>query len=42
MGQRDRVLFIQPPTSFNQTSPCLDDKQFGLGLLANAAWLEAH
>lgn len=33
------ILFVQPPASFDNPSPCLDDKQFGLGILANAAWL---
>lgn len=36
------VVFVQPPVSFDNSSPCLDDKQFGLGILANAAWLEKH
>lgn len=36
------ILFVQPPASFDNPSPCLDDKQFGLGILANAAWLETN
>ncbi|MBL9204268.1 MAG: B12-binding domain-containing radical SAM protein [Opitutaceae bacterium] len=28
--------------SFNNPAPCLDDKQFGLGILANMAWLQSH
>lgn len=36
------ILFVQPPASFDNPSPCLDDKQFGLGILANAAWLRAR
>lgn len=35
------VIFIQPPASYDNPAPCLDDKQFGLGILANAAWLES-
>jgi radical SAM superfamily enzyme YgiQ (UPF0313 family) len=35
------ILLIQPPASFDNLSPCLDDKQFGLGILANAAWLKS-
>lgn len=34
------ILFVQPPASFDNASPCLDDKQYGLGILANAAWLQ--
>ncbi|MCG7978416.1 MAG: B12-binding domain-containing radical SAM protein [Candidatus Thiodiazotropha endolucinida] len=34
------VTFVQPPASYKHQNPCLDDKQFGLGILANAAWLE--
>lgn len=36
------VYLIQPPASFTNERPCLDDKQFGLGLLALAAWLKAN
>jgi hypothetical protein len=36
------IVFVQPPASFGNKTPCLDDKQFGLGILANAAWLEGH
>lgn len=36
------ILFVQPPASFDNASPCLDDKQYGLGILANAAWLETN
>lgn len=36
------ILFVQPPASFDNPSPCLDDKQFGLGILANAAWLQGQ
>jgi radical SAM superfamily enzyme YgiQ (UPF0313 family) len=36
------IVFVQPPASFDNPSPCLDDKQFGLGMLANAAWLKAQ
>lgn len=39
---RQPVVFVQPPASFGNASPCLDDKQFGLGILANAAWLEKN
>lgn len=38
----DPILFVQPPASFDNPSPCLDDKQFGLGILANAAWLQGR
>lgn len=36
------IVFIQPPASYENPAPCLDDKQFGLGILANAAWLERN
>ncbi|WP_119681464.1 B12-binding domain-containing radical SAM protein [Indioceanicola profundi] len=39
---KGQILFVQPPASFSNPSPCLDDKQFGLGILANAAWLQGH
>lgn len=35
------VIFLQPPASYDNPNPCLDDKQFGLGILANAAWLKS-
>ena len=35
------VIFVQPPASFDNHAPCLDDKQYGLGILANAAWLKS-
>ena len=35
------VIFVQPPASFDNPAPCLDDKQYGLGILANAAWLKS-
>jgi radical SAM superfamily enzyme YgiQ (UPF0313 family) len=36
------VVLIQPPVSFENRTPCLDDHQFGLGLLALAAFLESQ
>ncbi|HEY1205149.1 MAG: radical SAM protein [Bryobacteraceae bacterium] len=33
---------MQPPVSLENTSPCLDDKQFGLGMLALAAFLKSQ
>ena len=35
------VIFVQPLASFDNPAPCLDDKQYGLGILANAAWLKS-
>lgn len=40
MIARRPVVFVQPPASFDNRAPCLDDKQFGLGILANAAYLQ--
>jgi radical SAM superfamily enzyme YgiQ (UPF0313 family) len=36
------VCLVQPPVSFDNPAPCLDDKQYGLGLLALSAWLQRH
>lgn len=36
------ICLVQPPASFSNRSPCLDDKQYGLGLLALASWLEKN
>ena len=36
------IIFVQPPASYGNANPCLDDKQFGLGILANVAWLKQH
>lgn len=36
------VCILQPPASVTNRSPCLDDRQYGLGILALAAWLEQN
>ena len=36
------VCLVQPPVSLENASPCLDDKQFGLGMLALAAFLKSR
>lgn len=36
------VYLIQPPANLSGRKPCLDDTQYGLGLLALSAWLEQH
>jgi radical SAM superfamily enzyme YgiQ (UPF0313 family) len=36
------VCLVQPPVSLENRSPCLDDKQFGLGMLALAAYLKSR
>jgi radical SAM superfamily enzyme YgiQ (UPF0313 family) len=36
------VLLIQPPANLAGTQPCLDDTQYGLGLLALSSWLKQH
>lgn len=36
------VYLLQPPANLSGKSPCLDDQQYGLGLLALASWLEAQ
>lgn len=36
------VYLIQPPANLSGRKPCLDDTQYGLGLLALSAWLEKH
>ncbi len=36
------VVFLQPPADFANSRPCLDDKQYGLGILALMAWMERH
>jgi radical SAM superfamily enzyme YgiQ (UPF0313 family) len=36
------VCLVQPPVSLENPSPCLDDKQFGLGMLALAAFLKSR
>lgn len=36
------VWLIQPPPNLSGRRPCLDDQQFGLGLLALSAWLRKH
>jgi len=36
------VCLVQPPVSLENASPCLDDKQFGLGMLALAAYLKSR
>ena len=36
------VYLIQPPANLAGRKPCLDDSQYGLGLLALAAWLEKN
>jgi radical SAM superfamily enzyme YgiQ (UPF0313 family) len=33
---------VQPPVSLENANPCLDDKQFGLGMLALAAFLRSR
>lgn len=34
------VCILQPPASLTNRAPCLDDRQYGLGILALVAWLE--
>jgi radical SAM superfamily enzyme YgiQ (UPF0313 family) len=36
------VCLIQPPANLAGTKSCLDDTQFGLGLLSLSAWLETN
>src|ERR1035441_4343301 len=36
------VCLVQPPVSLENASPCLDDKQFGLGMLALSAYLKSR
>lgn len=39
----DRLVYLlQPPVSLASMTPCLDDRQFGLGILALAAYLRRH
>ena len=41
-GSMRPVCLVQPPVSLENRSPCLDDKQFGLGMLALAAYLKSR
>jgi radical SAM superfamily enzyme YgiQ (UPF0313 family) len=36
------VWLLQPPANLDGRRPCLDDQQFGLGLLSLSAWLRSH
>ncbi|MFZ5636349.1 MAG: B12-binding domain-containing radical SAM protein [Pseudomonadota bacterium] len=36
------VWLLQPPANLGGRKPCLDDQQFGLGLLSLSAWLRRH
>lgn len=36
------IYLIQPPANLAGKRPCLDDTQYGLGLLALSAWLGKH
>lgn len=36
------VWLLQPPANLSGRRPCLDDQQFGLGLLSLSSWLRLH